>query len=83
MTHPKSGAQISAKAFIQAVAIIFVLMMVSGILTRIIPAGNYARVEIDGREAIDPTSFTLIERPDFRSGAGSRPPSRFSLPPMG
>jgi hypothetical protein len=35
----KSGARISRKAFIQAVAIIFILMMVAGVLTRAIPAG--------------------------------------------
>ncbi len=65
MAEQKSGAQISARAFIQAVVIIFVLMMVSGILTRIIPAGQFARVEVDGREAIDPASFRYIERPNF------------------
>ncbi len=63
-TH-KSGAQISAKAFIQAVAIIFLLMMVAGILTLTIPAGEYSRVLVDGREVIDPTSFQYIDRPDF------------------
>ncbi len=65
MTEQKSGAQISARAFIQAVLIIFVLMLVAGGLTRIIPAGEYARVEVDGREAIDPASFRLVERPDY------------------
>jgi uncharacterized ion transporter superfamily protein YfcC len=61
----KSGAQISAKSFIQAVLIIFVLMMLSGILTRVIPAGSYARVITDGREVIDPNSFQYTARPDF------------------
>ena len=61
----KSGAQISKKAFVQAVSVIFVLMMLAGILTRVIPAGQYARVEIDGRSVIDPTSFALVERPDY------------------
>lgn len=65
MTQPKSGAQISAKAFIQAVLIIFALMMLSGILTRVIPAGSYERVLLDGREVIDPASFQFIERPNF------------------
>jgi len=65
MTPQKSGAQISTKAFVQAVAIIFVLMMAAGIMTRLVPAGQYARVEVDGREVIDATSFTLIERPNY------------------
>jgi uncharacterized ion transporter superfamily protein YfcC len=65
MTEPKSGAQISTKAFIQAVAIIFILMISSGILTRVVPAGQYARIEQDGRQVIDATSFTLTERPAY------------------
>lgn len=65
MSDKKAGAQISTKAFLQAVLIIFALMMVAGILTRVVPAGQYARVEMDGREVIDPASFTLTERPDY------------------
>jgi uncharacterized ion transporter superfamily protein YfcC len=61
----KSGVRISRKAFIQAVAIIFILMMVAGVLTRAIPAGQYARTEVDGREVIDATQFSIIERPDY------------------
>ena len=61
----KSGAQISTKAFLQAVAIIFVLMMISGVLTRIIPAGEYSRLEVDGREVIDPNSFQFTPQRDF------------------
>ena len=65
MTEHKSGAQISTKAFLQAVAIIFFLMMVAGILTRVVPAGQYARVEQDGRQIIAATSFKLTQRPDY------------------
>jgi uncharacterized ion transporter superfamily protein YfcC len=65
MSQPKSGAQISTKAFIQAVVIIFVLMMAAGILTRLVPSGEYARVELDGRQVIDPTSFSLTDRPNY------------------
>jgi uncharacterized ion transporter superfamily protein YfcC len=65
MTQPKSGAQISTKAFLQAIAIILFLMMAAGILTRFVPAGQYTRVEVDGRQVIDATSFTLVERPDY------------------
>ncbi|HEY5269243.1 MAG TPA: hypothetical protein VII97_02830 [Anaerolineales bacterium] len=65
MTQPKSGAQISTKAFLQAVAIIFFLMMAAGILTRVVPAGQYTRVEVDGRQVIDATSFTLTNRPNY------------------
>jgi hypothetical protein len=36
----KAGAQISQRAFIQSLAILFVLMMIAGILTLVIPAGQ-------------------------------------------
>jgi uncharacterized ion transporter superfamily protein YfcC len=65
MTEQKSGAQISTKAFIQAVAILYILMMVAGILTRIIPAGQYTRVIEEGREIINPTSFQYATQPDY------------------
>ncbi|MFH1524820.1 MAG: hypothetical protein ABIF04_07620, partial [Chloroflexota bacterium] len=65
MTQQKSGAQISTKAFIQAVVIIFILMMAAGIMTRLISAGQYTLVEVEGRQVIDPTSFTLTERPNY------------------
>ncbi|HCM96128.1 MAG: hypothetical protein A2X25_04225 [Chloroflexi bacterium GWB2_49_20] len=65
MTTQKSGAQISTKAFLQAVTIIFVLMMLAGVLTRIIPAGQYSRNLVDGREVIDPNSYLLTTQPDY------------------
>ena len=61
----KAGAQISRRSFIQAVVILFVLMMIAGVLTLIIPAGHYDRTIIDGREAIDPASFQFISKPDY------------------
>jgi uncharacterized ion transporter superfamily protein YfcC len=61
----KAGAQISKRAFIQSLVILFILMMIAGILTLVIPAGQYTRIETDGRETIDPTSFQFIERPDY------------------
>jgi uncharacterized ion transporter superfamily protein YfcC len=61
----KSGVRISRKAFIQAVVIIFVLMIVAGALTRLVPAGEYARVELEGREVIDASTFRTVEPPDY------------------
>ena len=61
----KAGAQISTRAFIQSVVILFILMMIAGVLTRLIPAGSFARSEVDGREVIDPASFQYIEQPDY------------------
>ena len=61
----QSGARISRKAFIQAAAILFALMIVAGILTRLVPAGHYARVEQDGRQVVEAGTFTYIERPAY------------------
>lgn len=41
---PKKGISISAKSFIAAVEVIFALMVLSYILTFIIPGGEYARI---------------------------------------
>jgi uncharacterized ion transporter superfamily protein YfcC len=61
----KAGAQIGVRAFIQSIAILFTLMMVAGILTLVVPAGQYTHLEIDGRQTIDPASFQYIPRPDY------------------
>ena len=65
MAEKKSGIQISAKAFTQAVVIIFILMMAAGIMTRLVPAGQYARVVVSGRQVIDAESYTTTERPNY------------------
>lgn len=61
----KAGAQIGVRAFVQSVVILFVLMMAAGILTLVIPAGQYTRITVDGRETIDPNSFQFIAHPDY------------------
>jgi len=61
----KAGAQIGQRAFIQSLVILFILMMVAGILTLLIPAGQYTRVEVDGRTTIDPNSFRSTPKPDY------------------
>ncbi|MBN1873106.1 MAG: YfcC family protein [Anaerolineae bacterium] len=61
----QAGAHINLKSFIQSVVILLVLMLVAGTLTYIIPAGEYARVNVDGREVVDPATFRYIERPDY------------------
>ncbi len=63
--NDKAGAQISARAFIQSVVILFVLMMLAGVLTRVLPAGHYQRVMQDGRQMLAPDSFQLTARPDY------------------
>jgi uncharacterized ion transporter superfamily protein YfcC len=61
----KAGARISRKAFLQAFFILLALMIVAGVLTRIIPAGEYTRLEVDGRTVIDPQSFVNVPNPDY------------------
>ena len=61
----KSGAQISQKAFIQSAVILLALMILAGVLTLVIPAGEFQRLEVDGRETIVADSFAFTERPDY------------------
>lgn len=61
----RAGAQIGQRAFLQSLLILLALMVLAGLLTLLVPAGQYARLEIDGREVIDPTSFQSIPRPDY------------------
>ena len=61
----KAGAQIGKRAFIQSLVILFVLMMVAGVLTLVIPAGQYSHIEVDGRQTIDPASFQTIDHPSY------------------
>jgi uncharacterized ion transporter superfamily protein YfcC len=61
----RAGIQISRRMFVQSLVILFLLMMVAGVLTLVIPAGAYTRIIVDGRETIDPDSFRAIPRPDY------------------
>jgi uncharacterized ion transporter superfamily protein YfcC len=61
----KAGAQISTKAFVQSAVILLALMIVAGVLTRVVPAGSYARITREGRELIDADSFQYVERPGY------------------
>jgi uncharacterized ion transporter superfamily protein YfcC len=66
MAQEKSGLRISAKAFLQAVIIIVILMLAAGTMTRLIPAGQYDRIEVEGRgTVIDANSFTFVDRPNY------------------
>jgi uncharacterized ion transporter superfamily protein YfcC len=64
-TEQKAGAQISTKAFVQSLVILLALMIVAGVLTRVVPAGRYARTVREGRQLIDPQSFQVVARPDY------------------
>ena len=56
MTIEKKGLNISTKSFITAIAVIFVLMCLTYILTFIIPGGEYSRtLDASGNTVIDTT----------------------------
>lgn len=58
----KQGLSISAKSFVTALIVIFVLMIISYVLTFIIPGGRYDRItDADGNVAINPDVFTSVE----------------------
>lgn len=61
----RAGAQIGRKAFIQSAAILLVLMVAAGIMTRIVQAGSYQRANESGREVIVPGSFVQVARPFY------------------
>ena len=61
----RAGAQISTKAFVQSVLILFILMLLAGVLTRVVPAGSYATILQGDRKVYDPASFQLVPAPAY------------------
>lgn len=60
-----AAIKISARAFITTIAIILALMVGSGALTYLIPAGAYAHVKEAGVDRVVPGSFAYVQRPDY------------------
>jgi Predicted membrane protein len=58
----QSAVKIGKKTFISSVLITFSLMIISGILTYVIPSGMYDRIMEDGRETIVANSFHYIAK---------------------
>ena len=65
MENNKSGIQISKKAFFSSVAILFVLMMIAGILTKVIPPGSFERTVKDGIQSIVPGTFSFDQAASY------------------
>ena len=61
----KAGAQIGKKAFVQSAVILLVLMIAAGVLTRVLPAGEFNRYESEGRVLIDPDSYREIDNTNY------------------
>ncbi len=61
----KSSIQIGLRSFVTACAILLTLMVLSGILTKVIPSGAYERVEIEGRSMVVQDSYRETGKPDY------------------
>jgi uncharacterized ion transporter superfamily protein YfcC len=59
MEKKQVGARIGRRSFISAILILLALMIGAGLLTRLVPAGEYQRATQAGREVLDPSSFHL------------------------
>ena len=65
MKQTVTSIKIEAKAFYMAAAIILGLMIISGVLTRVLPAGAYDRVASEGRTLVVNGSYREIAHPDY------------------
>jgi len=61
----ETNVKIEKKSFYLATAIILALMILSGILTKILPAGSFERIESEGRTLVVTGSYQEIVRPDY------------------
>jgi len=71
----QASLHISARAFVTTVLIIFALMIGSGVLTYVVPAGSYAHTMEGGVDRVVPGTFALHARPDY-------PPWRWLTAPL-
>jgi len=60
-----SAIKIGAKAFLFSALIILILMIFSGILTVVMPAGTYDRVTENGRTLVVDGSYREIDKPHY------------------
>ncbi|AFG36616.1 YfcC family protein [Spirochaeta africana] len=58
-TPPQSSLRIGRGAFLLAFGILLGLMLLSGVLTRVVPAGSFERELVNGREMVIPGSYQL------------------------
>jgi uncharacterized ion transporter superfamily protein YfcC len=65
MKQTDSSIKIGGKAFLLSAAIILALMIFSGVLTMILPAGIYDRIVSDGRTLVVNGSYREIARPGY------------------
>lgn len=56
-----AGVSISVKSFLTAMVMLFVLMVLTYILTFFIPGGEFSRIAADGKEQVLPGSFSYVQ----------------------
>lgn len=61
----QSSVKIGLKAFAVSAAIILALMLVSGVLTLVLPAGEFQRTLENGRTMVVPGTYQTIAHPDY------------------
>lgn len=63
--NDKAGIQIGKRAFFSSFFVLLALMLMAGVLTLVVPAGSFGRVEQDGRTVIVPDSYQAVPRPEY------------------
>jgi len=65
MNQTDSSAKIGGRAFLLSASIILMLMIFSGILTKVLPSGTFERIASEGRVLVVNGSYHEISRPDY------------------
>ena len=78
----QSSVKIGARAFALAGSILLVLIVVSGILTRTVPSGEYQRTVTDGRTSVVEGSFNYLSPSDAASVRDALPIWRWFTAPV-
>lgn len=61
----QAGFAIGLKAFLTSFIILFALMILSGLLTRVLPAGSFDRMESADGLVVLPGTYHPVEEPDY------------------
>lgn len=64
-SSPQSAIKIGKKAFLLSAGIILLLMLVSGILTVVLPSGEYQRVIQDGKTLVVNGTYHTVAKPVY------------------
>ncbi|WP_125140949.1 YfcC family protein [Clostridium transplantifaecale] len=50
---------------LNSIALLFFMIIAAAVLTYLVPSGLYARMEVNGSMAVDPTSFSFVKAPSI------------------